>query len=108
MLDYPLVSAEVIVSEFGTHSDISYKIKFPKELDFNQIDAIMTDYLNSESANLNYVYVLANWLQAAKEHYSPSVKTRVHAKRRERELVDQLFNESPGIECGVGVSFDPG
>lgn len=107
MLDNPLISAEVIISEFGTRSDDSHNIHLPEELTSEQIDAIMVDYLNSELANLNHVHVLANWPQAAKEHYSPSAKTRVLAKRREHELMDELFNESSGIEYGVGVSFDP-
>lgn len=107
ILDNPFISAEVIISEFGARSDNSHRIQLPKELNSEQIDSIMTDYLNSESANLNYVHVLANWPQAAKEHYLPSAKTRVLAKRRERELTDELFNEASGIEYGMGVSFDP-
>lgn len=107
MLDNPLTSAEIIISEFGARSDDSHRIQLPEELSSEQIDAIMTDYLNSKLANLNHVHVLANWPQAAKEHYLPSAKTRVLAKRRERELTDELFNETSGIKYGVGVSFDP-
>lgn len=106
MLDNPLTSAEVLISELGARSDNSHRIQLPKELRSEQIDAIMIGYLNSESANLNYVHVLSNWPQAAKEHYSPSAKTRVHAKRREHELTDELFNQASGIEYSVGVSFD--
>ncbi len=107
MLDNPRTSAEVLISGLGAHSDNSRKIQLPKELSSEQIDAMMVDYLNSESTNLNHVHVLANWPQAAKEHYSPSAKIRVHAKRRERELTDELFNQASGIEYGVGVSFNP-
>lgn len=106
MKNNPFVSAEVLISELGAASDHSCNIRIPKELNSKQIDEIMTVYLNSELANLNYVHVLANWPQSVRNYYSPSAKTQVLAKRKERELSDELFDNSLGIKYGIGISFD--
>lgn len=106
MTDNSIVSAESIISGLGASNPSSGKIRLPKELSSDDIDGIVRDYLNSESPNLNYVHILANWPNSAKGSYSPSAKNIVLAERKERELADTLFSEESGIKFGVGVTFD--
>lgn len=110
METHPLVSAELIVGNLASASRSSSNLFFPKSLNKERIDGILTEYLNAEeqhAPNLNFVELIVNWPRRNKLSYTPAPAVRVLAKNRSRELSSELFSPEGGIRYGVELAIDP-
>jgi hypothetical protein len=100
-------SAEIILSVYEVKRESNYKeVYLPKNLTIEDKENIITSYLNSSVANLNYVQLIIN--ARNKKDFKVSDKTRLKAKRRYREEHDKIFkHRSPtsAIKYGVGIGF---
>lgn len=108
LLESTELSAELIIGEFAMEGASGAGVHLPKSASRELIDRLMHDYLSSPGANLNYVRVLANWPNAARDRYNPSPEVQVSAKRRAEELNRSIFGQGAGFGYSVGVEFSPG
>lgn len=96
-------SAELILSR-TEKVDIARKsnFNFPKSLTEKDKEDIIVKYLQLEEPNLNYI----NLVKMSKDSdLKLSTKTRLLAKRKERELSDKLFKNGTSWRNGVQVSL---
>ena len=96
-------SAELILLSFGSADSGVRRINLPRSVTSQVIDRIMLDYLTSNECNLNLVRILAGWPKAACNSYRPSAEVMVAAKKRARELNDELFNRGTAITHSLSV-----
>lgn len=98
-------SAELIIREFGVNGVSNTRISLPSSMSFEVIDELMLKYLESETPNYNYVSVLTKWPSSAKDYYRPSPEVVVLAKRRSKELNEQLLSQGTGVNHTISVTF---
>jgi len=100
------ISAEMIIGSFASENRNLQTLKLPSSLTPAMIDGIMLSYVSESMPNLNHVRVLASWPSSAKIPYSPSPDVLVQAKKKAKELNDNLFPDSTaGVRYGMGVTF---
>ncbi len=93
LLSYPQ-SAELLIEKYEVRRDFSDVPKyFPKCLSIQDKEVIISDYINSESCNLNYLPLIQNSKKS--KELIVSDKTRLMAKRRYEEETRKLFEETP-------------
>ena len=97
-------SAELLMDQFlSVRKDNSTKYLFPDELTQQDRNEILQKYVESESANPNYLKLLEN-AQNTKE-FPVGDRLRRDAKNKYEEYWNKNTNLSTGIEFGVEISF---
>lgn len=100
LLTYPQ-SAEILLSIYEVKDDL--KKNLPKNLTVINKETIISNYLDSNETNLNYVELIQN-LRNRKD-FKISDKTRLKAKRLHKKETDKFFADKGGMKYGVRISF---
>ena len=102
-LKYFHESAELLLSNFEQYhaSDIP-KYYFPKNLSIQDRQKIISEYIDRDDANLNYVRLVEN---SKSPELKLSDKLKLKAKRRSKELNDKLLSEGYSVKFGAQVSI---
>ncbi|WP_430109284.1 hypothetical protein [Paenibacillus sp. B1-33] len=102
---YDSSSAELLLDKYELkHLREPQPMYFPKELTNSNKETIITNYLDSEEPNLNYVRLIAS-IQSSKDKLEISAKTLLKAKRKAEELEKHYFEENAGMPIETSVSF---
>ncbi len=103
LLTYPQ-SAEILLSVYEVNDEHRKKEKYlPKSLTIEHKEKILSDYLDSDEANYNYVSLIQN--AKNRNDFKVSDKTRLKAKRLLKSQTEKLFTKNAGMKYGVSVSF---
>lgn len=105
MLSDPISSVQLLLDKFELkHHRELQAIHFPKQLTNQDKELIISNYLDSEEPNLNYVRLISN-IQSSKDKIEVSPKLLLKAKRKAEELEKQYFVENSGMPIETSVSF---
>ncbi len=97
-------SAELILGSFEEKDRSSrYVFHFPKNLSLADKELIMSNYLESSDANLNYVRLIVTSRDSAA--LKLSAKLRLKAKNKSIELNNQILEHGYSWKEGVGVGI---
>lgn len=97
-------SAEIIISIYEVKDNFEKTIKYlPKSLSDKDIEQIISNYLDGENVNLNYLEIIEK--AKNRKGFIISDKTRLKAKRLHKSETEKLFEENQGIKFGVSISF---
>ncbi len=93
---------QLIISKFLKKCEQKCSYHFPKELSQSEYEGILQNYINSETANLNYLQLLAH-AQSSKE-CPISDKLKLSAKR----ACDSYWEKRPftGVQIGYGIGVE--
>src|SRR5690606_18295208 len=75
----------------------------PKSLTIVDKENIVSDYLDSNDVNLNYVELIQN--ARNRNDFKISDKIRLKAKRLHKSEIEKFFEENGGMKYGVNISF---
>ena len=97
-------SAEILLSVYEVKDDFQKSQKFlPKSLTVEDKENILSNYLDSNDVNYNYIGLIQNIRN--RNDFKVSDKTRLKAKRLHKSETEKFFAENNGIKYGVSVSF---
>lgn len=97
-------SAEILLSIYEAQDNFQKKEKFvPKSLSNADKENIISSYLDSEDANLNYIELIQN--SRNKSDFRISDKTKLKAKRLHKSKTEEYFANNKGMKYGVSISF---
>lgn len=97
-------TAEWLISYFlEDHEPAPKLFYFPAELTQGMRDNILTDYVDSNNPNPNYLRLLEQ--AQSSEEFPVSDKLRLRARNKGELLRDKLFSKSAAFPYGVEVSF---
>lgn len=100
IMNNKIESCEILLNEFLTSKQSDKKYYFPKSLDKEKF---VTNYVDSNNANLNYLELIYNSLST--KEFPLSDKVRLKAKRKYEKGIKDLFNGENGFTYGVSLSF---
>lgn len=97
-------SAEILLSVYEINDDFPKKQKFlPKNLTVEDKEKILSDYLDSNDVNYNYIGLIQN--ARNRDDFKVSDKIRLKAKRLHKSETEKFFAQNNGMKYGVSVSF---
>lgn len=97
-------TAEWLISYFlEDHEPAPKLFYFPAELTQGMRDNILTDYVDSNNPNPNYLRLLEQ--AQSSEEFPVSDKLRLRARNKGELLRDKLFSKSAAFPYGVEISF---
>jgi hypothetical protein len=104
LLNYPQ-TAELLLSSYEVKDDFhNKKLYLPEKLTIQDKENIISEYIDSEIANPNYLVLILNTRD--KTDFKISARTRLKAKRREEEIMKKYFEvQNNAFKIGVSVSF---
>ena len=97
-------SAEILLSIYEVKDNFRKVQKFlPKSLTIEDKENIISKYLDSNDANLNYIGLIQNVRNET--NFRISDKTRLKAKRLHKSETEKFFTKNGGMEYGVSIIF---
>jgi hypothetical protein len=97
-------SAEILLSVYEVKNDFGKNKKYiPKGLTVEDKETILSNYLDSDEVNYNYIEIIQN--ARNRNDFKVSDKTRLKAKRLHERETKKFFTENTGMKYGVSVSF---
>ena len=97
-------SAELLLTEFEEQRrSNSTKYYFPDTLSYENKEDIISRYIETEDANLNYIRLIEK--SNSSELKLPG-KIKLRAKKKDEELSDKYFDEAHSWKIGVQVTLD--
>ena len=97
-------SAEILLSIYEVKDDFNKKQKFvPKSLTVEDKENIISNYLDSNDVNYNYIGLIQN--ARSRNDFKITDKTRLKAKRLHKRETEKFFAEKGGMKYGVSISF---
>lgn len=97
-------SAEILLSVYEVKDDFQKNQKFiPKSLSVDDKETILSNYLDSNDVNYNYIGLIQNVRN--RNDFKVSDKTRLKAKRLHKSETEKFFAANNGMKYGVSVSF---
>lgn len=98
-------SAEILLTQFEEKKSDKERptYHFPKSLNLKHKEAIISNYLGHEQANLNYIRLVENSKDSDKLRLSG--KTRLKAKKRSQEINNEIFEKGHGWSERVQVGL---
>lgn len=97
-------TAEILLSFYEVKDDFSKNQRFlPKSLTVEEKETILSNYLDSEVVNYNYIGLIQN--ARNRNDFKVSDKTRLKAKYLHKSETEKFFAENIGMKNGVSVSF---
>jgi hypothetical protein len=97
-------SAEILLSVYEVKDDFGKnKTNIPKSLTVEDKETVLSNYLDSEDVNYNYIDLIQN--ARNRNDFKVSDKTRLKAKRLLKSETEKLFTEDKGMKYGVSVGF---
>ena len=107
LLANPIFAAKFLIGEFGAERKNSERLVAPKNLDNDEIDSIMLEYLGQQQPNLNYISVLRNWpIGKTPLNYSPGPEVQVLAKKKAIQLNSEVVANSFSIHHKIEMVFN--
>lgn len=104
MLNNPS-SAELLVEQFEfKHIGEQVYLYFPKDLDNKDKITIISNYIDSEDPNLNYLRLIAN-IQSNKDKIEITPIILLKAKRKIEDLERQIFDDKSQIITEINAVF---
>lgn len=102
LINYPQ-SAEILLSVYEVQDIFKKNKKFiPKSLSIQDKENIISTYLDSNDANMNYVGLIQNIRN--RDGFKVSDKTRLKAKRLQKAETEEMLSKS-SMKYGVSISF---
>lgn len=95
-------TAEELLSNYLAADRSNGRIYLPDEFTQTMKDQVLSDYIDSDYANLNFLELLSH-AQSTKE-FPLSDKLKLKAQRRKEVLKEKLFDQ-PGFSYGAEVTF---
>lgn len=96
--------AELILDKYEVHHNHNnYQIHLPSELNVEDKEQMIINYINSSNANPNYLRFIVTINSTDKLKISD--RTRLNAKRRFEEEQKKLFEKNTGITTETAVAF---
>jgi len=100
-------SAEILLSVYEVKDDFNRSQKFlPRSLTLIHKEIILSDYLESNNVNYNYIELIQN--AKNRSNFKVSDKTRLKAKRLYQNETKKFFAENEGMKYGVTIRFTEG
>ena len=99
-------SAELLLSIYEKKKDFYHKEMFlPQSLTKQDKENIISNYLDFDDANFNYIQLIQN--SRTQKDFAISDKTRLKAKRKDEEKTKKIFEEigDAAIRYGTSISF---
>lgn len=97
-------SAEILLSVYEINEDLQKNKKFiPKSLSVDDKESILSNYLDTNDVNYNYINLIQNVRN--RNDFKVSDKTRLKAKRLHKKETDKVFAGNDGMKYGISVSF---
>jgi hypothetical protein len=97
-------SAEILLSIYEVQHDFTKNQKqLPKSLTIEEKETIISNYLDSNNVNYNYLELIQN--AKTRNDFKVSDKTRLKAKRLHRSETEKFFADKGGMKYGVSISF---
>ena len=97
-------SAEILLSIYEVKDNFRKVQKFlPKSLTIEDKENIISKYLDSNDANLNYIGLIQNVRNET--NFRISDKTRLKAKRLHKSETEKFFTKNGGMEYGGSIIF---
>ena len=106
LVNNPVFSAEIIIGQLAAESTKQIPIYLPKNMGSSKIDTVMLAYIDSETANPNYLAALSNWPTGKSSLYNPSPEVRIKAKRQYDTSSNDLFLNGAKIKYSIHVTID--
>ena len=98
------LSAEWLISHFLTERENEKKdMHFPKEFSQELRTQVLSNYIEQENPNSNYLQILANAQSTAE--FPLDDRLRLKARKKYEAMRDKLFSDRTGMSYGVEVSF---
>lgn len=96
--------AKLILNKYEVqHNHNNYKMYLPNELNIEDKEQMIINYINSPNPNLNYLEVIVNINST--DNLRISDRTRLNAKRRLEEERKKLLKNNTGIITETAVAF---
>ncbi|OCW92299.1 hypothetical protein A9168_16645 [Macellibacteroides sp. HH-ZS] len=103
LMTYPQ-SAEILLSIYEVQHNFTKNQKLlPKSLSIEEKETIISNYLDSNDVNYNYLELIQN--AKTRNDFKISDKTRLKAKRLHKSETEKVFVNNGGLEFGVSISF---
>lgn len=96
-------NAIILLKKFEI-ADRETVIFLPEELSNDDKEKLIIDYINCDSANLNYLRLIEN-IQSNKDEIEISDKTRLLTKRKIKEQIDAHFKGNSGMKMETLIQF---
>jgi hypothetical protein len=96
------LSAEILIRKY-LEKDARSVIHLPRSFTATDARELLERYIDSESANLNYVRLIVTANEQAQAGIDAKIKLR--AKRRSDELNAKIFEQNEGFKTGFEVSI---
>lgn len=98
-------SAEILLSIYEELHDFKKdKRILPTCLTINDKEKIISEYLDSDDVNYNYLELILN--AKRRSDFIISDKTRLKAKRLHKSKTDMFFSDNKGITYGASITFN--
>ncbi|WP_446778133.1 hypothetical protein [Macellibacteroides fermentans] len=103
LMTYPQ-SAEILLSIYEVQHNFTKNQKLlPKSLSIEEKETIISNYLDSNDVNYNYLELIQN--AKTRNDFKISDKTRLKAKRLHKSETEKVFVNNGGLKFGVSISF---
>lgn len=96
-------TAELLISSIEEKDRSAHKLYFPKSLGVADMELIISNYLNSPQANLNYVRLIVSSRDTPEFKLAP--KVRLKAKKKSEELNNQIIENGYSWSEGVQIAI---
>lgn len=96
-------TAELLMSSMEEKDRSAHKLYFPKSLGLSDMELIISNYLDSPDANLNYVRLIVSSRDTPEFKLSP--KVRLKAKKKSEELNNQILEKGHTWFEGVQIAI---
>ena len=103
LIDYKDTS-ELLLSNFEQYDRFQKEIFiFPRSLSLKHKEDIISKYIDSDDANLNYIRLIEHSKDST--DLKLSAKVRLKAKKKSEELNERIFEDGNGWKTGVQVTL---
>jgi hypothetical protein len=97
-------TAEILLEKYVSETQFDRReINLPPNLTSQEIEKCISDYVDFENAQLNYLRLIES---AKSEHIIISDRTKLKTKRRIILLEKEFFENSQSVEFGITISYD--
>ena len=95
--------AELLISQYYSEYSNKRTLYFPSALSLEEREKLVVAYIKSDAPNINYLHLIS-YSQSVNE-MPISDKTKILAKRRYEELMQEISKRGVSIAYGVQVGF---
>ncbi|MGG0837864.1 hypothetical protein ABE057_11920 [Bacillus paralicheniformis] len=97
-------NAELLFDKYAVGSKINKKqIHFPKSLTKDEVNVLISNYINSRECNTKYLQLIIN--NHNTKEFSVTDEHRWKAKKRKESIEEELFKNSTGVSFEYNILF---